>query len=89
MATVYASIKALMIASLAGHTGAVQAQQGNPADETAWESVIANGTPEAAQQYLSEFPTGAHAEEAFRILVEGQLPRTTGGVGSATSVDMY
>ena len=88
MATVYASVRALMIAALAGQAGVVHAQQGSPADEAAWETVTSQGTPEAAQQYLSEFPTGVHAEEAFRLLVEGQLP-TNRNVGTAAAVDIY
>ncbi|MGI9452698.1 MAG: hypothetical protein ACR2QH_18955, partial [Geminicoccaceae bacterium] len=73
VATVYASFKALMIAALAGHSGAAEAQELS-ADDRAWEAVKASGSPEACQQYLSEFPTGAHAEEAFRCLVEGVVP---------------
>jgi hypothetical protein len=87
MATVYASFKALMIAALAGQSGAAQAQD-ITSDDRAWESVKATGSAEACQQYLTEFPTGAHAEEAFRCLVEGIVPAAT-DIRQPTSVDIY
>lgn len=87
MATAYASLKALMIAALAGQSGAVKAQDISP-DDRAWESVRASGTAEACQQYLSEFPTGAHAEEAFRCLVEGSMPKGA-DPRQPSNVDIY
>lgn len=87
MATVYASFKALMIATLAGQSGSAEAQEANP-DDRAWENVKASGSSEACQQYLNEFPTGAHAEEAFRCLVEGITPASS-DYRQPTSVDIY
>ena len=87
MATTYASFRALMIAFVAGQSGAAVAQSGS-LDDRAWEAVRASGTAEACQQYLSEFPTGAHAEEAFRCLVEGISPEGASG-GQPASVDIY
>lgn len=87
MATTYASFKALMIAFVAGQGGDAIAQSNSP-DDRAWEAVRASGTAEACQQYLSEFPTGAHAEEAFRCLVEGIVPAGSSGAQPA-SVDIY
>lgn len=87
MATTYASFKALMIALVAGQGGSAVAQEGST-DDRAWEAVRASGTAEACQQYLSDFPTGAHAEEAFRCLVEGIVP--AGAVDrQAASIDIY
>jgi len=87
IATTYASFKALMIAFVAGQGGVAVAQDGSP-DDRAWEAVQASGTAEACQQYLSEFPTGAHAEEAFRCLVEGIVPAKPGN-GQPASIDIY
>lgn len=87
MATVYASFKALMIATLAGQSGSAEAQDLTP-DDRAWETVKAAGTPEACQQYLSDYPTGVHAEEAFRCLVEGILPDGADPL-QPTAVDIY
>ena len=87
MATVYASFKALMIAALAGSSSSADAQSLN-ADDRAWEAVKATGSAEACQQYLSEFPTGAHAEEAFRCLVEGIVPEGS-EIRLPTKVDIY
>lgn len=86
MATVYASFKALMIAALAGQSGSSHAQDLS-ADDRAWENVKASGSSEACQQYLVDFPTGAHAEEAFRCLVEGIVP--TDVDPRAPTVDIY
>lgn len=88
VATTYASFKTLMIALIAGHGAGALAQSSNNPDDQAWEAVRASGTAEACQQYLSEFPTGAHAEEAFRCLVEGVLPEGAGGEQPAT-LDIY
>lgn len=87
MATVYASFKALMIAALASHSGSAEAQDIS-ADDRAWETVKSSGSAEACQQYLSEFPTGVHAEEAFRCLVEGIVPAGS-DIRQPTSVDIY
>lgn len=87
MATTYASFKALMIALVAGQGGSTIAQESSP-DDRAWEAVAASGTADACQQYLSEFPTGAHAEEAFRCLVEGIVPAGA-TARQAASIDIY
>ena len=86
-AATYASWRALIIALIAGQSGGVMAQASSP-DDQAWQAVQASGTAEACQQYLSEFPTGAHAEEAFRCLVEGVLPEGSTG-GQPAAVDIY
>lgn len=87
IAATYGSLKALMIAMVAGQGGAATAQDINP-DDRAWEAVQATGTAEACQQYLTDFPTGVHAEEAFRCLVEGIVPEG-GSDRQAVSVDIY
>ena len=90
MAAVCASFKALMMATLAGQPGGAQAQDLSAvsADDRAWQAVRASGTAQACQQYLSEFPTGDHAEEAFRCLVEGVIPAGS-DYRQPTSVDIY
>ena len=87
LATTYASFKTLMIALVAGQGGAAFAQNSSP-DDRAWEATKASGTAEACQQYLSEFPTGAHAEEAFRCLVEGAVPAGAGNQQGG-AIDIY
>lgn len=87
MAATYGSLRALMIAMVAGHGGPALAQGGSP-DDQAWEAARASGTVEACQQYLTEFPTGDHAEDAFRCLVEGSVSNTPGS-GQPAAVDIY
>jgi len=76
-----------MIAALASQSGSAEAQNLTP-DDRAWEAVKSAGTAEACQQYLSEFPTGVHAEEAFRCLVEGVVP-ADGNQQPPAPVDLY
>ncbi len=86
MSKAIASAKALMIAIVAGQGGSAAAQDAS-SDDRAWEAVKASGTAEACQHYLSEFPTGDHAEEAFRCLVEGTLP--SADARQPAAVDIY
>ena len=77
----YRGLKALMAAALAGSIGAQRAgaqQAGVQADPdtAAWEAARAIGTVEACQGYLDQYPTGRHAEEAFRCVIASALPVT-------------
>lgn len=45
------------------------------ADEAGWAEAQRARTAEAYQRYLELFPTGAHAEEAFRRLIERSFDR--------------
>lgn len=81
------SLKALMIALVAGQSASVMAQN-DSSDDRAWEAARASGSAQACQQYLSDFPTGDHAEEAFRCLVEGVVPATADN-RQPTAVDIY
>jgi hypothetical protein len=72
LATLFLSLRALVIATLAGVPMA-QGQELPSADDAAWAAAVGAGTADACQQYLEEFPAGRHAEEAFRCLIEGQL----------------
>jgi hypothetical protein len=85
LATLLISLRALLLATLAGAPG-VHAQELPSADDAAWATAIEAGTAEACQQYLEEFPAGRHAEEAFRCLIEGQLE---GAPDAAQGVDIY
>jgi hypothetical protein len=66
----YTSLRALLVASIAG--GALGAGAQTPADReaAAWEAARQDGTVEAYQRYLEEHPVGRHAGEAFRSIVE-------------------
>ena len=88
MSTTILSFKALLVAIIAGQGGSAAAQNLSP-DDRAWDAVKASGTAEACQQYLSEFPTGDHAEEAFRCLVEGVVPAGYSGDRKPAAADIY
>jgi hypothetical protein len=51
---------------------AVSAEQQmiSAAEQKTWAEAEKKKTPEAYQRYLELFPTGQHAEEAFRLLIE-------------------
>jgi hypothetical protein len=72
MAAVLLGLWALVVAALAG--GPIgHAQELPGGDDGAWAAAREAGTAEAYQEYLQQFPTGRHAEEAFRRLIEGGL----------------
>jgi hypothetical protein len=72
LATLFLSLRALVMASLAGAPIA-QGQELPSGDDAAWSAAVEAGTADACQQYLEEFPAGRHAEQAFRCLIEGDL----------------
>ncbi|MGH1478331.1 MAG: hypothetical protein ACRBM6_06325 [Geminicoccales bacterium] len=47
-----------------------QAEAQSPADGQAWASAKAEGTRRAYESYLSEFPVGEHAREAFTKIIQ-------------------
>ena len=55
--------------------GAVEPTQQTltPAEEDTWAAARRAGTASAFQRYLELFPTGAYAEDAFRLLIEQSL----------------
>lgn len=71
--TLYASLRALLALGVAhGAALPVRAQAPDP-EQRAWEQALAEGTPEAFQDYLDRFPLGRYATEAFRQLVARSL----------------
>lgn len=72
LATLFLSVRALVLATLAG-TPIAHGQELPSADDAAWAAAVEAGTADACQRYLEDFPAGSHAEEAFRCLIEGQL----------------
>lgn len=60
------------VAHIAGHAGAAVGPNGPPvgAEQKSWAEAARRGTVEGYQRYLELFPTGRHAEEAFRLLIE-------------------
>jgi hypothetical protein len=76
-------IGTLLLATMAGgamHPGQVAhgatqpAQEAvSPAEQEAWTATRRAGTAAAYQRYLELYPTGAFAEEAFRLLIVRSL----------------
>jgi hypothetical protein len=85
LATLFLSLRALVMASLAGAPIA-QGQELPSGDDAAWAAAVEAGTAAACQQYLEDFPAGRHAEEAFRCLIEAQLDIVP---GAGQDIDIY
>ena len=85
LTTFFLSLRALVMATLAA-APAVHAQGLPSADDAAWATAVEADTPEAYQGYLEEFPVGRHAEQAFRLVIEGQLEAPP---DAAQAVDVY
>lgn len=85
LATLFLGLRALLMATLAA-APAVHAQGLPSADDAAWAAAVEADTPEAYQGYLEEFPAGGYAEQAFRLLIEGQLEAAP---DAAQAVDVY
>ena len=85
LSTLFLSLRALLLATLAG-TPIAHGQELPSADDAAWATAVEAGTAEACQRYLEEFPAGRHAEEAFRCLIEGELQIAP---DAAQDLDLY
>jgi hypothetical protein len=74
LATLCSSLRALVIAALAGGSVGAATQlhaQSSPDREAAeWNTAIGVGTAEAYQRYLEQYPMGQHAGDAFRRIIE-------------------
>jgi hypothetical protein len=74
LATLCSSLRALMIAALAGGpVGAVpqvQAQTSPDREAAEWNSARGIGTAAAYQHYLEQYPVGRYAGDAFRRMIE-------------------
>jgi hypothetical protein len=73
LATLCTSLRALMIAALAGGSvgGSSQAHaQGGDREAAEWNAARGIGTAAAFQQYLEQYPVGRYAGEAFRYIIE-------------------
>lgn len=70
----YATLRALLVAALAGGAAVAQAQAPSDRETAAWEAARAAGTVEAYQRYLELYPLGEHAGEAFREIIELSTP---------------
>lgn len=61
-------VRAFLVTLIAGSTTG-QAQQTGASDDSAWGYAVNIGTAAAVREYLRNFPTGNHIEEAVRLLL--------------------
>jgi len=90
----YATVRALLIASIAGNAAYSQESGFADQEEADWARARSEGTAEAFQRYLERYPVGRHAAEAFGCSVDAGLcvSDPTGGERPLTrglAVDMY
>jgi hypothetical protein len=83
----YARAWAFMVASLAT-LPAAEAQTGDP-DFDAWQAARRDGSSEAYQRYLEDFPVGRYAGEAFRLLIQETIEDEQGGPPVLDATPMY
>ena len=61
-------LRAFLLTLFTGtQVGPIQAQGNN--DDRAWSYAVSIGTASAMREYLRAYPTGAHIEEAIRLLI--------------------
>lgn len=87
LATLCSSLRALMIATLAGGPVGVApqalAQSGAEREAAEWNSAQGVGTAAAYQRYLEQYPMGRYAGDAFRHIVELTIdPNAVSGPGA-------
>jgi hypothetical protein len=70
LATLYAGLRALMIAALASSPASAQAPGATDREAAEWNAARGAGTVEAFQHYLELYPLGRYSGEAFRYIVE-------------------
>ena len=71
-------LRAFILTLFTGSTLTSGQAQGNN-DDNAWNYAVSIGTASAMREYLRAFPTGAHIEEAIRVLL------AMGELGAGTS----
>jgi hypothetical protein len=86
----WATLRALLLAALAGSASPAPAQAPGDSEAAAWQAAQAAGTIEAYQRYLEIYPLGPHAAEAFRSIVELSTEREQPGAGPPDpGMDVY
>ena len=70
LATLYAGLRALMIAALAGSPASAQSPGGTDREAAEWNAARGAGTVAAFQHYLELYPLGRYSGEAFRYIIE-------------------
>ncbi len=90
--TLYAALRALLTLTLVqGASPYARAQAPDPEQES-WDRAVREGTPEAFQRYLDDYPLGRHASEAFRELISRSLgvePAAGPRAGANRTPDLY
>ena len=69
----YATLRALLIASIAGSPALSQQSGFADQEEADWTQARREGTADAFQRYLERYPVGRHAAEAFGCSIDAGL----------------
>jgi hypothetical protein len=75
LATLCSSLRALLVAALAGSpiaaaSSLAHAQTSGDREAAEWNATVGVGTAAAYQHYLEQYPLGPHAGDAFRRMIE-------------------
>jgi len=72
-------VRAFLLTMFAG-SQTVKAQNNLTSDEEAWSYAVSIGTAAAIREYLRNFPTGDHIEDAVRLLLDSGALTSTGAL---------
>jgi hypothetical protein len=73
IAKLVTAAQALLLAQLGAVKSGDAATPSDLTEATEWDAAISAGTPEAFQQYISQFPRGERLGEAFELIVLSEI----------------
>jgi hypothetical protein len=73
IAKLVTAAQAVLLAQLGATRGADASPPHDLTEADQWQAAVAAGTPDALQQYLSQYPRGERMGEAFELIVLSEI----------------
>lgn len=73
IAKLVTAAQAVLLAQVGATRAADAAPPPDLTEADRWQAAVAAGTPDALQQYLSQYPRGERMGEAFELIVQGEI----------------
>lgn len=86
IAKLLTAVQALLLAPLGAVKSADAARPDTFTEAAQWQAAISSGTPEALQQYISQFPQGERLGDAFELIVEGEIEAAKSDTGGSVQL---
>lgn len=81
--------QALLLAQVGAAKPGDAAMPSDVTEAAQWEAAISAGTPDALQQFISQFPDGERLGEAFELIVLSEIEAAkSGSAGPVTGVQV-